>query len=253
MVSTTTKVRKEKAKKEPGKTKTADVYESLKRDIVAGVWLPGTKLPIGDLREVYDVSLSPMREALSRLAAVGFVVAEGQRGFTVAPMSEDHLIDTNRMRTTLECMAIRESIESGDTNWEANMIAAFHRLTSTPYVDESNPGTTSETWTTYHNEFHDSLVSACGSFWLLRFRETLSDEMERFRNLSYGFTARKQGYAKATSKKDADPFENDHKRILDAALARDADKACKLIEKHFNKTVEIVLAEKSAFAEGSLS
>lgn len=242
-----------KAKKEPGKTKSGDVYESLKRDIVTGVWRPGTRLPIGDLRDVYEVSLSPLREALSRLAAVGFVTAEGQRGFTVAPMSEAHLLDTNRMRTTFECMAIRESIEKGDTNWEANMLAAFHRLASTPYVDESDPDTTSETWTNYHQEFHDSLVSACSSFWLLRFRETLSDEMERFRNLSYGFTARKQSYAKGKRKKDADPFENDHKKILDAALARDADKTCKLIEKHFNKTVEIVLAEKSAFSEKAVS
>nr|WP_277345620.1 FCD domain-containing protein [Pseudomaricurvus alkylphenolicus] len=168
-------------------------------------------------------------------------------------MSEEHLIDTNRIRTTLECMAVTESIENGDTDWEANMIAAFHRLASTSYLDPEDPSSTSTLWTTYHKEFHDSLVAACQSFWILRFRETLSDEMERFRNLSYGFTARKRSYAKAHSKKDADPFELDHKKILDAALARDSEKACKLIEKHFSKTVEIVLAEKSAFAEEALS
>jgi GntR family transcriptional regulator, carbon starvation induced regulator len=236
--------RQEKLIEKPATTKAADVHAQIKQDIIRGRWMPGEKLSIIDLRNEYEVSLSPLREALSRLAAVGYVVSEGQRGFSVAPVSRDDLIDANRIRVQLECWAIREAMARGDKNWEADIIAAFHRLALTPYEDEDRPGTVSAEWTLCHQGFHNALVSAAGSRWLEQFRDIVYDEMERYRNLSLSnYISAKRAMTKGKSRKKAgniDPFENDHKLILDAVLSRDADKTCALIEEHFNKTVHIL-------------
>jgi hypothetical protein len=60
------------------------------------------------------VGLSPLREALSRLVVSGLVWAEGQRGFRVAPASIEDIQDISDVRTNVECLAFRQSIERGD-------------------------------------------------------------------------------------------------------------------------------------------
>ena len=216
-----------------------DVHYRIKKDIIRGHWKPGTKLSISNMRNDYDVSLSPLREALSRLAATGFISAEKQRGFRVATVSKKDLADVNRFRIQLECWAIREAIEMGDKNWEGEVVAVYHRLARTPYEDPGDPDTVSEEWTRCHKEFHYALVSACQSSWLMRFRDILFDEMERYRNLSVEYTSKRHETDNG-AKNTTSTFEDDHKMLVNAVLASDADKACKLIKSHFNKTFEIV-------------
>ena len=54
-----------------------------------------------------------MREALSRLATSGFVVAEDQRGFRVADVSAAELTDITDTRIHVECEALRRAIAQG--------------------------------------------------------------------------------------------------------------------------------------------
>jgi len=55
-------------------------YEQIKKDIIYGVLAPTTKLKLDAMKAQYSVSISTLRETLSRLASEGFVVAEEQRG-----------------------------------------------------------------------------------------------------------------------------------------------------------------------------
>src|SRR5215467_12763154 len=64
-----------------------DGYRRIRADIVFGRLRPGQKLRLEGLKEDYGVSVSTLREILNRLAAEGFVLAEGRRGFEVAPVS----------------------------------------------------------------------------------------------------------------------------------------------------------------------
>lgn len=221
-------------------SKMSDIYEMIKADIIKGRWRPGKKLSIANLRDEYDISLSPLREALSRLSALGFIESEKQRGFRVAGVSKHDLFDLNRMRIQIESWAIREAIERGDKVWEGDVIAALHRLNRTAYEKTDNSGNISEEWTKCHKDFHFALVSACQSKWLMRFRDNLFDEMDRYRNLSIEYSQKRRELAVTTGKKDDDPFNDDHKLMVDAILAGDADRACNLIERHFTKTVKIV-------------
>ena len=87
---------------------------------------------IGRLQKAYKVGATPLREALSKLTSLDLVTAQGQRGFRVAPVSVENLIDVTRMRAMLEIAALRLALASGDRDWEATIVAAEHRLRAAP-------------------------------------------------------------------------------------------------------------------------
>ena len=135
--------------------------EALRRDIVSGAWAPRTKLKMRELTERYGTGASPLREALSRLAAEGYVVQESQKGYRVPPLSAADLDDITQSRQIIECEAFRLAIRHGGPAWEAGIVAAFHLLEQA--LRSSNPSDTGldETFETAHHSFHRALVSAC--------------------------------------------------------------------------------------------
>ena len=114
---------------DPGSATLASTLATRIREaILNGDLPPGGKLRLDALRASYRVSLSPLREALSRLGAEGLVIMEDQRGYRVAPVSEENLREVTRLRVELESMALQESIRKGDDAWEAAIVASSHRL-----------------------------------------------------------------------------------------------------------------------------
>ncbi len=147
--------------KAAGETRAGDVLARMRSDIISCALKPGTKLRFETLRELYEVSFSTLREALSRLVAEGLVVAEGQRGFLVAPVSLFDLNDLTDVRVLVERQCIKLAIDRGDDRWEADIMAAFHRMDRL----QSRLGASyylSDEWATLHSAFHLSLVAACG-------------------------------------------------------------------------------------------
>ena len=206
------------------KTLSDQAYQRLRADIIHGVLSPEEKLRIEHLRKVYGVGASPLREALSRLTADGFVTAEGQRGFRVAPMSEEDLEDITRLRVLLEKQALSQSIEHGDDAWESRIVAAFYQLEK---VEESEDRDPSE-WEKRNHDFHEALIAGCTSNWLRRFYGILYDQHKRYRNISF------------TTEIPRD-IHQEHEELRNAALARDTERACKAIDHHIWRTAEITL------------
>lgn len=227
-------------------TKSEAVFKALQHDIVTCAIRPGTKLLIERLCSEYSVGLSPMREALSRLAERGLVVLHGQRGFSVAPVSRSDLIDSTSARIELEHLNLRKAIELGDNEWEASILAAYHRLSTTPLVDSTQTSSISEKWEHAHNAFHESLVAASDSPWLLNFRRSIVSHMERYRNLSIAYASLPRGAPAAGQKRNSnDVFADDHKALCTAAIERRADEACEIMTKHLQRTRDRVLTAAS--------
>ena len=197
-------------------------YNRIRSDIIGGKLAPGSKLRIEELREDYSIGASPLREALNRLAGEGFVTVEEQRGFKVAPVSPGDLRDLSRMRVMLECEALRESIGNGDDEWEASLVAAHHRLQKTEY---GNRGNLAE-WERRNNEFHEALIASCPSSWLLRLRRILYEQHKRYRFIAI-----------LSQQEDRD-VHREHREILEAALARDVEAACRATELHIQYTLD---------------
>jgi len=77
----------------PPATQSEEAYRQIRSDIIRGQFIAGEKLRIESLRKQYGIGPTPLREALNRLTADGFVLAEGQRGFITAPLTADDLED----------------------------------------------------------------------------------------------------------------------------------------------------------------
>jgi DNA-binding GntR family transcriptional regulator len=215
---------------QPARTLSGAVLEDLRRDILECRWAPGAKLRFEALRQQYDVGLSPLREALSRLAVEGLVVGEDRRGFRVAPASIADLQEITALRCEIEGLALRWSIERGSDAWESEIVAAFHHLSRLHWEIPSRPRQISDEWERRHTAFHYALASACGSVRLLQLRAQLFNQTNRYRRLAVAF-----------SRVPRDD-RSEHKALMDAALARDAERVVALIRKHIRKTAETVRA-----------
>lgn len=195
---------------------------------------PGAKLKIEALQREHGFSSSPLREALNRLAQEGLVKADDRRGFRAAPVTIADLRDVTRMRLLLDCEALKDSIATGDDAWEARAVAAFHRLAKVEArITGPGPLSLNAEWSVLHKQFHFALMGACTSAKLLEMSSSLFDQAERYRRLS-------MRWRKEPRNKSAE-----HKRILDAALARDVRTATALLTDHVSRTAANVEAALS--------
>ena len=204
-----------------------DVFEKLRADILSSSLPPGMKLRFDDLREAYKVGLSPLREALSRLAENRLVVATGQRGFRVPSVSVRDILDIAMVRKEVEGLALRLSVQNGDDAWEARVVAARHKVT---LLEKAGKSVAEDIWESRHREFHYTLVSACQSECLLHLYGLLNDQFDRYRRLS------------AQSRLPNSPRPLIHQQILEAALKRDADLAVRLLGDHIDKAARSIVA-----------
>lgn len=214
-----------------GETLAEAAYEALRTDIISGARPARERLRIERLKNLYNVGPTPLREALQRLCADGLVLASGNRGFAVAPLDPDEFLDLNTARTAIEKEALRLSIQRGDDDWEASVVAAAWRLGKEDAALAVGDFSRLDDWERANEAFHGALVAACGSSWLLRVRGNLHDQCERYRRAS---VALRDG---------ARDLRAEHKAIADAVLARDPDTACRLTEAHFAKTATTLSEE----------
>ncbi len=215
---------------EAARTDATAVTRRLREDIVGGVVAPGSKLKLVPLAERYQVGRGPLREAACRLAAEGLVVIEDQRGFRVAPISRTDLIDVTRTRQRIEALALRDALHHGDDVWEGDVIAALHVLERVSGQDASE--SKRALFRERHRAFHDTLCAPCPSAYLRQFRETLYAHSERYRCLAA------DRYRDDAARRD---IPGEHEAIAQAAIARDADLVCRLLESHLERTLETLL------------
>lgn len=210
----------------PARTLALEVFERLRADILSSQLPPGKKLRFEELRKAYGVGLSPLREALSRLAENRLVVATGQRGFRVPSVSVQDFMDIAMVRKEIEDFALRHSIKNGDDAWEARLVAAHYKMN---LVAKSGKEVSEEVWERRHREFHYTLVSCCNSPCLLHLHGLLNDLFDRYRRLSLPADLWKA------------PRTLMHQRIVDAALARNADLAAGLLADHIDDATKLIV------------
>jgi DNA-binding GntR family transcriptional regulator len=201
----------------------------LRHDIVGGGLPPATRLRLRDLSARYGVGATPLREALARLAAEGFVLLEGQKGFSVPPVTRAHLLDITRSRQVVEPEALRLAMEHGRAAWEDDIVASLSLLRHE--ITRRDPA--SEEWLdayeARHHRFHRALIAACPLPSLLRFCDDLYLQKTRYRRLM------------ETAHQDWARMLDVHETLAGAVLARSPD-ALPLLAAHIGTTAEMVLA-----------
>jgi DNA-binding GntR family transcriptional regulator len=194
----------------------------LREAIVSGQLPAGGKINLDKARQQFQVSLSPLREALARLISDGLVVFEDNRGYRVAPMSLANLEEITSLREEMETYALREATKVGDSQWEGEVIRTLHRLNRAER-DAAKPETL-EAWEAIHREFHLTLISGCGKPLLMNFCSVLLNLNDRYRRT----------FLRATSGDRNVAYE--HSEIAQAAVSRDPDFACERLREHIHRT-----------------
>lgn len=215
-------------------TLSEQIYRQLRRDIMRGAFAPGQSLRLELLRQRYGGSFSPIREALNRLRSERMVLTTTSRGFRIAPLSVDEMRDACETRILIDCDALRRSLANADDAWEARLVGAFHALALAARRADAAPGLDpdrEDALEARHQDFHQALIGACRSPWLLDLSAQLYAQTERYRR-----PARAQAMAYG-SERDVD---DEHRALLDAAVSRDADRAVALLAAHYRETAQVI-------------
>lgn len=216
------------------KSLNAALIERLRSDLIKGEIAPGTKLKIPDICARYTVSPGVSREALSRLVPEGLIDFTDQRGFRTPPLSARMIRDITRARFVIEREALIDAMHHGTADWEAQIIAAEHRLQSCErQIGDGNIGENDE-WALLHKQFHYALLSACTSNWLIRLHDMLYHQTERYR-----YIAAKGGNSATGRRRNT---SGEHSQIAEAAIKRDEREVIRLMEQHLNRTAERAIA-----------
>jgi DNA-binding GntR family transcriptional regulator len=211
-------------------SRTVSAYKHIRSDILAGRLEPDRKLRIHELAENLGISPSVVREALSKLSAESLVVAEPQRGFRVAPINAADVKDLTAIRIDIELKCLQRAMSEGDVGWESAIVAANHALSRTSH----DINDVSDEWTSAHAKFHYALVAACGSPWLLRIREQLFLQGERYRRINIRMSG------------DDRDLRDEHTRLAEAVLSGDVALATERMTEHLRLTETLTLRSLQA-------
>lgn len=202
-------------------------YEQLQNEIIKGTLKPGEKLKVMPIKERFGIGQSPVREALSRLAAFGLVDIEDNKGFRVSTISEADIRDTYKTFNQIENMALALAIEYGDASWEASIVAELHKLA---LLENNNKPISYAQWAEQNYNFHVALIAGCNSPTLLEIRRNLYMKFDRYCRMSYQFTQHELSIN-----------HQEHKKLAEAILKRDVQSAQALMTHHINEPMENVI------------
>jgi DNA-binding GntR family transcriptional regulator len=210
-------------------TRTEQVYEVIRSELLNGVLRPGQKLKMVELTERFVASQSVIREALTRLTEQDLLVATPQRGFRVRDLSIEDIAELTETRIQVESLAVRLAVQRGDLQWETGILAAHHRLERTPVTRDD--GTVSEDWSARHRDFHQALLTGCGNRRLESVASSLRDSAELYRRWYWVLTDDHQRDLAA-----------EHRQLKELALARDADRAIGVLTGHIDRAPSLLIA-----------
>jgi DNA-binding GntR family transcriptional regulator len=206
----------------------AEVHERIRHDIIFGRLSPGRKLKLEDLRGQYGASVSTLREVLNRLHSERLVVAEGQKGFSVAPISVANLREVAALRRLLEGRALDQSFRAGGVEWESSVVAAHHRLSRMEARMAAGDRSATEDWKDADWRFHQALISGCPSRLMIGMHAAVFDKYLRYQMIALSYRG---GVA-----------AEEHAELMRCALARDVGHAQAVLDRHIEGGVSHALA-----------
>lgn len=206
-----------------------DVFLRIKEDILLGRYKPTEKLNIERLKKNYDVSLTPIREALNRLVSTDIVELIPNKGFRVMPIALSEVVDLYETWILILKEALALAIKHGNDDWESQILAANHRLDKLQSSEDFIADPDLFEYVSRYRSYHQALLGACPSQWLLKLDATLFEQAERYRFAR--FIHVDDFYALLVKKAKV------HKQLTKYSLKRDVDAAVMVLEKSYLDTI----------------
>lgn len=203
-----------------GQAKPEAVTEILREAILRGVYASGQPLRQEDLAAQLGVSRMPIRDALKRLENEGFVVSSPNRGAVVAHISAAEAQELQELRLALEPLLLRLAVPH---QTRADLGRAEDLL------DEADHETDEARWSGLNWEFHMTLYRAADRPRITGMVRGLHLSVDRYMRMTLSTMQRQQ-----TS-------QTEHRAILSACRARNAERAAELLEGHITASGERLL------------
>jgi len=227
--------------------KTQNAYLTLRQAILDCDLAPGSSLVISSLKARFGFGWTPLREALSRLEADKLVTSAENKGYRVAPVSKEQLLDLQLARKTVERLLLARSIERGGEAWEASIVGAHHLLAQAPQPAPGMPISEIEIWERRHQAFHETLLAAAEAPWMSGFAAETADHLHRHhRAMLY-----QSGLLEDAERPGKDALKElieatlgiaHHTELMDAVLRRVEDEALSLMDEHVGFSMSVYQA-----------
>ncbi len=215
------------AEKKPSRAES--LYRIVKDMAILFKFKPGERINEVDLAQRLGASRTPLREALNRLVAEGFLVLKQGRGFFCRDLKPRKMFELYQFRAVLEVAAVRLACEQA-TEQEVADLARF--------LDETGPeegGRSSEELVELDEYFHERIV-------------TLSRNMEMSRTLE-NINARIKYFRWVDMDSQRAATQSEHRAVVEALMARDADLAAHHMNEHIARRLDqITAAIKESFS-----
>jgi DNA-binding GntR family transcriptional regulator len=196
------------------RTATDFVSASLRHSILTGELAGGTRLGLSEVASIFDVSTTPVREALRELSFEGLVTLDNYRGGVVTAVTRREVDEIVRIRQVLEPLAIEEAME-GMTE---EILGDAQEI-----LDEMATSDSWETWVHGNRAFHRKIYEASSSQRLVSLIKSLQDTTVVF----VSATLRRSPLLKDTA-------TSDHESMLRAARDRDAKTLTEVTLRHLS-------------------
>jgi DNA-binding GntR family transcriptional regulator len=199
------------------------VFELVKRRILDFYYLPGVRLSDDEIATEMQTSRTPVREALNRLVELGLVEAKTNRGFKVKSFSTKEIEDLYSLRNTLECMAIRLTIEHMNSEIKASLSKALAEYEAILKFDDLEQFNVADT------KFHDLIAFFSRNSALHEVLSTLWGKIQIIRRYDHI----RPGSWERTHR--------EHLNIFKFMIDGDVENAQDCMSKHINKSLDIIL------------
>lgn len=188
------------------------VYEQLRADLISCALAPGTEIREAELAARFDMSKSPVRDALMRLEREGLVITLPRQGYRVAPVSLTDVLDMFQLRAALERACV-ERIVTYASQEQLDELNAFRHFDASAWAGG---------FIAYNRAFHRRLAQLGANPRMRDQLIDLIDLMERAVFMSLN----------NVKKGDPQPLVGEHGEIIDALQARALKRAQRLVEQH---------------------
>lgn len=198
-------------------------YEAVKKDILICALPPGSLIVQPQLAERYNTGITPLREALQKLAKEGLVQSIPRFGYVVTPITLADVQELFEMRLVLETEAARMAAE----RVTPEQIEKLQRLAEFTYVYQDR-----ETYLQYllvNAEFHLAVAKVTGNRWMAEISAQLMDALLRVFTL--GMDVRD----------NAEEMRVEHRELVEALRKKDPDEAERIVRKQINRSKQRVM------------
>ncbi|WP_420406082.1 GntR family transcriptional regulator [Nisaea sp.] len=212
-------------------------YRQLKEMATNYAFKPESRLNESELAKQLETSRTPLREALNRLVAEGFLTSRSGQGFFCRSLTPAEIMDLYEARGAIECEAVKLAALRADPSDVLDLEKFLERSRA-----DYRPGTPPEILVKLDEEFHLRLTALSGNAEMVRMLENMNGRIHYVRLIDLKALSERDGPDVVTT----DP----HRRILDAVKRRDPEAAQQAMRAHIERRLEaITQTVRSAFAQ----